>query len=150
MSDRLFEDLTEGETAHLGHQTVTSEEIISFAEEYTPHPYHTDPEAAQESPFGGLVASGWHTLILCARIVVRTFADRVATVALVGADDLRWHASVWPGDELTVRYEIVEKRDARPESGAVRQAVEMSNQDEEVVFSMVIEYLVTRADPPGA
>jgi acyl dehydratase len=148
MSDRLFEDLAEGETAHLGRHTVTSEEITTFAEEYTPHPYHTDPEAARDSSFGGLVASGWHTLILCARIVVRTFADRVATVALVGADDLRWHASVRPGDELAVRHEIVEKREARPESGAVRQAVEMTNQDEDVVFSMVIEYLVSRADPP--
>lgn len=147
MTDRYLEDLSVGETRTLGAHTVERDEIVSFAEQFTPHPYHTDEAAAEASPFGELTASGWHTLILTARIVVTTFADEVATAALLGVDDLRWREPVRVDDRLAVDHEIAEVDPERgPDgTGLVRQQIVASNQDEATVLSMEIQYLVSAA-----
>jgi acyl dehydratase len=118
---RYFEDIAVGETHEHGSYLVTEEEIVEFAEQYDPQPFHTDPEAAAESSFGGLAASGWHTAAICMRLLVETMekADWASQGAR-GVDELRWIKPVRPGDSLSVEYEVVEKRDSgRPGIGEV-------------------------------
>jgi acyl dehydratase len=125
-----FEDLTVGDRYEVGEYTVTKDEIITFAEQFDPQPFHTDEEAAKESVFGELVASGLHTLCLSARLFVTEFvqsegggsddANRsssdgsvsrsgLANMGGLGMDDLRWHEPVRPGDTLRVGIEVAEK-----------------------------------------
>ena len=131
-----FEDLTVGETAEFGTYEVTADEMTSFAEQYDPQPFHTDPEAAAETPFGGLVASGWHTASMTMRLLVDNYLSEGAARGALGVDDLRWRRPVRPGDELTVRTEIVDKEDWDDENGLV--SVEITTEvDGEAVLSMV-------------
>ena len=131
-----FEDLTVGETAEFGTYEVTADEMTSFAEQYDPQPFHTDPEAAAETPFGGLVASGWHTASMTMRLLVDDHLSEGAVRGALGVDDLRWRQPVRPGDELTVRTEIVDKEDWDDENGLV--SVEITTEvDGEAVLSMV-------------
>ncbi|WP_459192556.1 MaoC family dehydratase [Halosimplex sp. J119] len=133
---RYFEDLSVGETAHFGSYEVTSEEITAFAERYDPQPFHTDPEAAADSPFGGLVASGWHTAAMTMRLLVENHLADAATRGALGVDELRWRRPVRPGDELVVRTEIVDKDDWDDDNGLVSVAIE-AEADGEEVLSMV-------------
>lgn len=106
-----FEDIEVGTTYEVGRYTVTKDEIISFAEQFDPQPFHTDEEAAKESMFGELVASGLHTLCLCVRLFVTEFVNgetALANMGGLGMDDLRWHAPVTPGDTLSLELEVVE------------------------------------------
>ncbi|MEF8809046.1 MaoC/PaaZ C-terminal domain-containing protein, partial [Natronomonas sp.] len=108
MSHRTFEDLTVGETIDCGTTTVTEEDIVSFAEEFDPLDIHVDPEAAAESPFGGVIASGIHTFALTQPLVVKSFYGDSDLVAARHIEDLRLPAPVRPGDTLHVELEIVE------------------------------------------
>lgn len=141
-----FEDLTVGETAEFGTYEVTADEMTSFAEQYDPQPFHTDPEAAAETPFGGLVASGWHTASVTMRLLVDNHLSEGAARGALGVDDLRWRQPVRPGDELTVRTEIVDKEDWDDENGLV--SVEITTEvDGEAVLSMVGLVLYECRDP---
>jgi len=131
-----FEDLTEGETAATGSREVTAEDMVSFAEQYDPQPFHVDAEAAAETPFGGLVASGWHTAALTMRLLVDGVLSEAATRGALGVDELRWHQPVRPGDELTVETEIVEKEPWSDEAGLARVRIETST-DGDLAMSMV-------------
>ncbi len=107
-----FEDLELGATYEVGSYTVTKQEIITFAEQFDPQPFHIDEEAAKESMFGELVASGLHTLCLSVRLFVTEFVNRddgLANMGGIGMDDLRWHEPVTPGDTLTLRISVIEK-----------------------------------------
>lgn len=141
-----FEDLTVGETAEFGTYEVTADEMTSFAEQYDPQPFHTDPEAAAETPFGGLVASGWHTASVTMRLLVDAHLSEGAARGALGVDDLRWRRPVRPGDELTVRTEIVDKEDWDDENGLV--SIEITTEvDGETVLSMVGLVLYECRDP---
>jgi acyl dehydratase len=118
-----FEDLTVGDEQTFGAYEVTAEGIQSFAEQYDPQPFHTDPEAAAASPFGGLVASGWHTAAMTMRLLVEEFLADAATRGALGVDELRWREPVRPGDELTVRTEIVDKESWDDDAGLIRVEV---------------------------
>ncbi|QLD87202.1 MaoC family dehydratase N-terminal domain-containing protein [Natronomonas halophila] len=107
MSHRTFEDLTVGETIDCGTTTVTREDIVSFGGEFDPLDIHTDPEAAADSPFGGLIASGIHTFALTQPLVVEAFYDDSDLVAARHIDDVRLPAPVRPGDTLHVELEIL-------------------------------------------
>ncbi|MFC7139443.1 MaoC family dehydratase [Halosimplex aquaticum] len=133
---QYFEDLSVGETADFGSYQVTDEEITTFAEQYDPQPFHTDPEAAADTPFGGLVASGWHTAAMTMRLLVDNHLADGATRGALGVDDLRWRRPVRPGDELVVRTEIVEKEDWDDDSGLVSVAI-TTEADGEEALSMV-------------
>ncbi len=119
---RYYEDIEVGDTESFGSYEVTEEEIVEFAERYDPQPFHLDPEAGANSPFGGLVASGWHTASMCMRLLVDGYLDPETSMGARGADELRWHAPVRPGDELHVEVEVIEKRpsESRPGTGHVR------------------------------
>ncbi len=135
---RYFEDFEIGAVFELGSVTVDAADIVEFAERYDPQPFHVDPDAAAASPFGGLIASGWHT---CA-MFMRLFADGIlldsSSQGASGMEELRWLAPVRPGDTLSGRFTIVDANPSstRPGRGTVHFLSEMLNQDGVIVLSM--------------
>ena len=139
VNQRYFEDFVPGTTEAFGPIEVDEAEVVAFAERYDPQPIHIDPVAAAKGPFGGLIASGWHTASLVMRLLVENYLPREASLASPGVDDLRW---VWPvrsGDTLRVRATVVEARrsQSKPDRGLVRTKIEALNQDDRVVMTMV-------------
>jgi len=133
-----YEDVEVGAVETYGDYEVTREEVLSFAEQYDPQWFHTDPDrAAEESPYGGVIASGWHTAAMTMRLLVEgTLAD-AATVGAKGVDELRWLVPVRPGDTLSIENEVLEKVPERSERGLVRARTRTYNRDDEAVFSMI-------------
>jgi acyl dehydratase len=140
-----FEDIDVGDTDSFGSYTVTREDIVEFASQYDPQPFHVDPDAAAESPFGGLVASGWHTSAMTMRLLVDGYLDDAATRGALGVDELRWLEPVQPGDTLTARTEIVDTEPWSDDFGKVDVRIE-TLVDEKVVCSMVGLVLFARRD----
>lgn len=137
--ERFFEDFPPGWTYESGARTLSAGEIISFAREWDPQRYHTDEEAARASPFGGLIASGWHTGAMWMRLYVDSLLDRAASMGSPGIEELRWLAPVRPGDTLTARLTVLETipSERRSDRGTVKIRGEMVNQDGVTVMSMV-------------
>jgi len=135
---QYFEDFRPGQTVELGSRTVTEEEIVAFARQWDPQPFHTDAEAARDSVFGGLIASGWHTGAMWMRLYVDSLLDSTVSHGSPGVEELRWLAPVRPGDTLTGRLEVLEAvpSERRPDRGTVRIRAEMVNQDGVTVMSM--------------
>src|SRR5690606_31477135 len=141
-----FEDLEPGRRFHAGSVTVTEADIVRFAQAFDPQPFHTDPEAARTSIFGGLAASGWHTAALAMRLLV-TGGPRPARGAVgVGVESLAWPRPVRPGDTLSLDGEVVDRRvsRSRPEQGVVRLRNVLRNQHGEVVLEETAVLLVPR------
>ncbi|HLY89571.1 MAG TPA: MaoC family dehydratase [Acetobacteraceae bacterium] len=136
-AERYFEDYTVGLVDEFGEVEVTAEEIVGFARRYDPQAMHTDAEASARGPFGGLIASGWHTAAMVMRLFVEHYLSRVATLPAPGIDELRWVLPVRPGDRLRVRVTVTEARRSRskPDRGIVRSLVEVLNQRDEVVMT---------------
>lgn len=146
---RYFEDIEIGETYEHGSYEVTEDEIIEFAEQYDPQPFHTDPAAAAESEFGGLAASGWHTAAMCMRLLVETMANAEwASQGARGVDALRWIQPVRPGDVLSVEVEVVDKQvdDDRPGIGEVDSKLTGYNEDDEAVITWIGLGMVERRE----
>lgn len=116
---------------------MTQDRMIEFAVEFDPQPFHTDPEAAAESSFGQLVASGWHTGSAMMRLIAGYVGE--ASMGAIGVDELRWHRPVVPGDELRLTWTVEETRrsQSKPDRGVVRVRQEMKNRDGSVVMSFV-------------
>jgi acyl dehydratase len=135
---RYFEDFRAGDVVRLGRRRVTRDEIVEFAREFDPQPFHLDEEAGRRSPFGGLVASGWHTAAMFMGLFVREILLHSASLGSPGVEELRWLRPVRPGDELTGLVRVVEtrpsERDAR--RGTVITESEVLNQHGEVVMRM--------------
>ena len=146
MSGRYFEDYPPGAVFTAGTLTVSADEIIEFARKYDPQPMHTDPAAAARGPFGGLIASGWHTGAMMMRLFADNFLSPEASVASPGIDELRWLKPVRPGDALSLRMTVLEARPSRsrPGEGVVRSHVEVLNQHGEVVMSLKPISLIRR------
>ena len=149
---RYWEDFAVGETAALGQCTVTEAEILAFGRRYDPQPFHTDPEAARASLFGGLIASGWHTCALMMRLSVEAMRrEEAAGAGSPGVDSCRWPRPVRPGDILTGRTEVLESWPSRSRPiGFVRRRTEMTNQRGEVVLSAVGISMYERRPDGGA
>jgi len=141
-----FEDIGVGDTDEYGGREVGKEEMVEFAEKYDPQPFHVDEEAARESFFGGLVASGWFTASVVMRMTVDHRLGDWESMGALGVGDLRWHAPVYPGDTLTVRTEVIEKEPRDEKTGVVRYDEEVLNQDGEVVMSMTPSVLFERRE----
>jgi len=124
-----------GSVYQFGSIPVEEKDIVDFAERYDPQVFHVDPEAAKRTSFGGLVASGWHTVALAMRLLVDHRLSRMANLGSPGVDDLRWLKPVRPGDILSVRLTILEARrsQSKPDRGIVRGLVEVLNHSGEVV-----------------
>jgi acyl dehydratase len=143
----FFEDLAVGDTFALDSYDVTESEIREFAETYDPQWFHTDPERArEESIYGGLIASGWHTTAMTMRLLVDGFFADAASLGAKGVDELRWRRPVRPGDTLTAAIEVVDREAERPERGLVRLSIVTTNDADETVCSMLADVLFARRE----
>lgn len=133
-----FEDLEAGAVYDLGSVVVDEAEVIEFATRFDPQPFHIDPEAAAESHFGGIVASGWHTCAMFMRLFVDNFTKDSASMGSPGMEELRWLAPVRPGDELAATFTILSTRPSasKPDRGFVESMWQMTNQDGVVVMTL--------------
>jgi acyl dehydratase len=138
MPGHTFEDFEPGQVFELGSRTVTEEEIVAFARQFDPQPFHIDPQAAEESVFGGLIASGWHTGAMWMRLYVDSMLGDSGARGSPGVEELRWLAPVRPGDTLSGRLTVLDTTPSatRPDRGTVRIRGEMVNQDGVTVMSM--------------
>jgi acyl dehydratase len=150
----FFEDVEVGQTWRYGRYEVTREEIVEFARQFDPQPFHLDEAAARQSLYGGLIASGWHTGAMFIRMVAEHLAPRTATQGALGFDDLQWQKPVRPGDVLSVESAVREKVASRGRSdrGTVKIESRVLNQRGEVVMSLVslVIFLRRQADAPRA
>jgi acyl dehydratase len=144
----FFEDFEPGRTFELGARTVTEEDIVEFARRWDPQPFHVDPEAAKDSVFGGLIASGWHTGAMWMRLYVDSMLGGPSSMGSPGIEELRWLAPVRPGDTLTGRLTVLETTpsERRPDRGTVRIRGEMVNQSDVVVMQMTSRGHFARRD----
>jgi acyl dehydratase len=146
--NRFFEDYVAGSVHEFGAVSVGEKEVIEFGQRFVPLSYHTDPRAAKQSIYGGLIASGWHTTALMMRLYTDHYLSKVANLGSPGCDELRWTKPVFPGDELSIRIKVVETRisESKPDRGIVRSFVEVLNQKREVVMSVtMVNFVRARA-----
>lgn len=136
--NRYFEDYLPGAVHEFGFIEVDEDEVLEFGKRYVPLSYHVDKEAAKNSIYGGVIASGWHTAALMMRIYTENYLSKVANLGSPGGDELRWDKPVFPGDQLSVRATVLEARrsESRSDRGIVRTFIEVLNQKYEVVMSM--------------
>ena len=116
-----FEDFEPGQDIDLGTRTVTEDEIVAFARQYDPQPFHVDRNAAAESIYGGVIASGWHTCAMMMRLVVDGLLGKSSSMGSPGLDGVRWLAPVRAGDTLNVHYQTVQVKASasKPDRGVV-------------------------------
>jgi acyl dehydratase len=156
----FFEDRQIGEITDLGGHTFGRDEIIAFAREFDPQPFHLDDAAAKASLFGALCASGWHTSAIFIRQIItnRKFARTKPTEPGArrpvygpspGFRDLRWPKPVYVGDTIEFRARIAEKIDmkSRPTRGILASEVQARNQHGDIVFAVMSQILVDRREP---
>ena len=139
MTDKLhWEDFAAGQVRDLGSITPTREEIITFASQFDPQPFHLDEEAAKASVFGGLCASGWHTCSLAMRLMVTNFLHQTTSLGSPGLDGVKWPRPVFPGDTLRLQHTVLETKpmSKRPDVGMVHTVWEMFNQNGDKVLHL--------------
>ena len=147
-----LEDLEVGAETYFGSYDVTREEVIAFARQYDPQPFHLSDEAAAKTHFGRLAASGWHTCAMTMAVIARHVVDtEQAGLGSPGVDELRWLKPVYPGDTLHVNSTIVEVRPSRskPEIGSFRSATKVTNQDGVPVLTFTSIVLMRRRPAQG-
>ncbi len=147
MSQRFFEDFTAGEVQKpSGRVRVEKHDIIAFAKQFDPQPFHLSDEGGRKSIFGRLVASGWHTAALTMRLVAGSEYRAVEGTIGLGMDSLNWPIPVLPGDELHIESEVIEKRlsKSRPDRGLLKIRTLTFNQAGQVVQELVANALVPR------
>lgn len=148
---KYFEDVKVGDVMRFGRYEVTKDEIIEYARQFDPQPFHLDEEAARQSMFGGLIASGWHTGAMFIRMVAEHMTPYVATSGARGFDDLRWLKPVRPGDVLSVESVVREKVEPhRPDRGTVKIESRVMNQHGDVVMSLVSLVIFLRRPAAGS
>lgn len=137
IDDRYFEDYVPGSVFRFGPIAVEEAEVIDFARRFDPQDMHIDPAKAAAGPFGGLIASGWHTIGLMMRLFVDHYLSHVASLASPGVDEVRWLKPARPGDTLSLRLTILEARTSasKPDRGIVHTLAEGINQRGETVAS---------------
>ena len=149
----FYEDLEIGLTRTFGGYEVTREEVVEFASQYDPQPFHLDDEIAAQTHFGRLSASGWHTCAMTMRMMVDNMInEKSAGLGSPGVDQLRWKKPVYPGDTLRCETEILEKRRSasRPEMGIFKSRIRTFNQHDDMVLEMISNALIRTRDPGGS
>jgi len=133
-----FEELTVGRVITAGPREVTEREIVEFASRYDPQPFHTDPEWAKASRWGGLIASGWMTCAIAMELVARNILVGSGSIGSPGVEGVEWLAPVRPGDRLSLRVTVLESRvSSTGRSGVVRWRWELDNQTGTTVSRLV-------------
>ena len=146
-----WEDFREGEVREFGSKLVTRDEIVRFASEFDPQPFHVDDDAAAKTMFGGLIASGWHTAAMAMRMMCDEYLLHAASLGSPGIEALKWLVPVRPGDTLHVRLTVLESRpmQSKPKVGLVKSRHEVLNQHGEVVMRMEGYGMFARRVPPS-
>jgi acyl dehydratase len=150
---QFYEDIEIGRKRAFGRYQVTREEVMEFASKYDPQSFHLDEEAAAQTHFGRLSASGWHTCSMTMAMMVENMKqEKSAGLGSPGIDHLRWKKPVYPGDTLRCETEVIEKRrsQSRPEMGIFKTRIRTLNQHDEVVLEMQSNGLIRTRDPNGA
>jgi acyl dehydratase len=144
-----WEDFKVGDTAPIGEKRIDKEEMIAFAKTYDPQPFHIDEQAAEQSMYGGLIASGWYTVALVMRLMVDSYLRDSASLGSPGVENVRWLKPVRAGDTIRGIRTVVESRasNSRPEMGIVKSAWEVFNQRDELVMTMEGYGLFERRNP---
>jgi acyl dehydratase len=148
VEDRYFEDYVPGSVHEFGRIAVEEADILDFGRRFDPQRFHTDPEGAKSTVYGGLIASGWQTASLMMRECVRHYLPRAASLGSPGVDELRWNLPVRPGDTLTVRVTVLEATRSRskPDRGIVVSLFEVLNQERKVAMSAKgVNFILCRA-----
>lgn len=152
MDDNLvyFEDLEVGKETYFGAYPVTREEVLDFARKYDPQPFHLSDEAAANTHFGRISASGWHSCAMAMSVIARNLTGQ-AGLGSPGVDELRWLKPVYPGDTLHVRGTVVEKTPSRskPFMGSFRTETVVTNQDDVPVLRFTSIALIRRRGADG-
>jgi len=138
MSLMYLEDFQPGQTFELGSIAVTQDQVVEFATQFDPQPFHLDEEAGGKSIFGGLIASGWHTCSLVMRMLVDNLFSRTATLGSPGVNQIRWILPVRPGDILSAKTRVlaVTKSTSKPDRGTVEFQYDVRNQNDQPVLAM--------------
>jgi acyl dehydratase len=147
---RYLEDYEPGSIHEFGEIAVGESEIIDFGRRFDPQVFHTAPQAAAHTVYGGLIASGWHTAGLMMRLFVENYLSGVASLGSPGVDELRWTKPVRPGDTLMLRVTVTQTKRSRskPDRGVLFSFIEVLNQNREVVMSMkAVNLLLCRQTP---
>ncbi len=144
-----FEDLAVGYRSRVGRWELRRDEVVEFARRWDPQPFHTDERAAADSIFGGLTASSLHLFAICTRLFF-DHEDRIAVLAMLGKDAVRFPYPARVGDCLTYTTECIEARPSRshPDRGVIRLRDEVRNQEDTIVMTQEVSLLVARR--PGA
>ena len=148
MSTLFLEDLETGQIFELGSRSLSEEEIIAFARDYDPQPFHIDPQAASGTIYGGVIASGWQTACVFMRLFVDGLLGRSAAMGSPGLDELRWLKPVRPDDRLNARVEVLETRPSRskPDRGLARLRCVVADQSGDDVLTFVANVLFQRRE----
>ena len=143
---RYLDDFSVAERFTTPGITVTESEIIGFALKYDPQAFHLDVNAAADSMFGGLIASGYHTLALCFRLFIQNGMLAASSMGSPGIDELRWLAPVRPGDTLHTETEVIEVNPSRskPDRGILRMRYQAINQHGDAVLSFIVNHYLKR------
>ena len=146
--ERYLEDYVLGTIHEFGPITITEDEIVQFGKKFDPQLFHTDPKGAQDTVYGGLIASGWHTCSLFMRLFVEYYLPGQASLGSPGVDELRWYKPVRPGAKLSLRITVhkVKPSSSKPDRGVLFSFCEMLNQENEVVAAMMALNLIRYRD----
>jgi acyl dehydratase len=146
---RYFEDYVPGLTVDCGSFTMNEADIIAFAKDYDPQPFHVDPVAAKDGPYGGIIASGWHTTSMMMRKLVEHYISPESSLGAAGVDEIRWLRPVRPGDTLHVRAIVRDARrsGSRPDRGIITTTGELTNQDGDQAMRLTAINFVLLRDP---
>ena len=145
--DIYFEDFTMGRRFETGARKLSQDDIVEFGRQFARLPYHTDPEAAKDTMFGGVVAAGLHTAALAFGLFIETGVFSVCGMGSPGMDKVRWRRPVRPGDEVRAIAEVIEASPARGDGGRnlIRLAFDTMNQNDETVLIMhTMHYVKSR------
>jgi acyl dehydratase len=145
-----LDDFAVGQVFATGRLKIDADQIKAFAKQFDPQPFHLDEEAAKNSVFRGLAASGWHTAALTMRLMAEGGFKPAGGIIGVGFDELSWSRPVRPGDELHAKSEILDVRPSksRPDRGLIRVRTTTYNQNDEAVQSFVGNLIVPRHPSP--
>ena len=152
MTTRYLEDFAVGQTFSSGRLRIDAEQITSFATVFDPQPFHLDEEAARDTIFRGLAASGWHTAAVTMRLLVESDLTPAGGIVGAGFEECRWPRPVRPGDALRVESEVLEVRpsQSRPDQGLMKVRTTTLNQHGEAVQVLIGNLIIPRRVPQGA
>lgn len=146
LAARYLDDFAAGDVFTTSGYTFTEADIIDFALRFDPQPFHLDVDAAARSPYGGLIASGFHTIAVCFRLFIQHGLLESCSIGSPGMDEVRWLAPVRPGDTLHTTMEVLEVRPSRskPDRGILRARYAAINQHGDTVLSFISNHLLAR------